>query len=199
VAPTKICSRAPVLGEAEFKDAQAFLRVLGGTLGGKPESGRDYAGSEISEVEVRFAVGTAEEYRADKQQSDLRRELRPRRLRLAGQDLDALRHGMPTYVVHELMHCASRVVQAPLVVFQGLRPRVRLNAGRAYCGKPRKAFDNDGRPVPAHSEMIYCVYIDPEGHVFDWDWVPEDPLRRGYPENYRVRFANPITEPTEAI
>jgi len=187
------------LGESEFETAQAFLRVLGGIPGGKPESGRDYAGSQISEAEVRFAVGTAEEYHADKYRSDLRRKLTPRLLRLAEQDIDALRHGMPAYVIYELMFCASRVVQAPLVVFQGLLLRGRLSAGRAYCGKPRKAFDNDGRSVPAHPEMIYCVYTDPDGYVFDWDWVREDPLRRGYPENYRARFANPITEPAEAI
>jgi hypothetical protein len=47
--------------------------------------------------------------------------------------------------------------------------------------------------------MVYCVYADPEGYVFDWDWVPEDPRRPGYPEQYRQRFANQIAEPTEAF
>jgi len=47
--------------------------------------------------------------------------------------------------------------------------------------------------------MVYCVYVDPEGFVFDWDWVPEDQSRAGYPEDYRLRFANPIAEPAEAV
>jgi hypothetical protein len=47
--------------------------------------------------------------------------------------------------------------------------------------------------------MVYCVYADPEGYVFDWDWAPEDPGRPGYPDQYRQRFANQIAEPTEAF
>ena len=186
------------LGDSEFAGAREFLKVLAGAVqSSKP--GRDYVGAEISAAEIRFAVGTEEEYLADKARSSASAEMKPRLLQLSEQDQDAVRHGMPAYVVHELKLCGSRVVQAPTIVFQGLRLSGPLKAGRAYCGKPRRASDNDGNVVPPLSDMVYCVYADPEGYVFDWDWVPEDPGRPGFPEEYRQRFANQIAEPTEAF
>jgi hypothetical protein len=47
--------------------------------------------------------------------------------------------------------------------------------------------------------MVYCVYADPNGRVFDWDWVPEEQSRPGYPEGYLRRFANQISEQTEGV
>ena len=186
------------LGDSEFAGAREFFKALAGTIQSS-EHGRDYAGAQVSAAEIRFAVGTEEEYRADKARSAARAEMKPRLLQLSQQDQDAVRHGMPAYVVHELKLCASRVVQAPTIVFQGLRLSGPLKAGRAYCGNPRKASDKDGNAAPPPSGMVYCVYADPEGFVFDWDWVPEDPGRPGYPEQYRRRFANQIAEPTEAF
>jgi len=46
---------------------------------------------------------------------------------------------------------------------------------------------------------IGCSLLVSVLHVFDWDWVPEDPMRSGYPNDYQIRFANQITELGEAI
>jgi hypothetical protein len=185
------------LGEGEFDAARGFLRVLSGTSE-KAGPGRDYAGLEVSAAEVRFALGTGEDYEIDKAQAAARNDVRPRLLSLSPEDAEAIRQGMPGYVAHELKLCATRVVQAPTVVFQGLRTKGPLRAGRAYCATPRRAFDNEGNPRSVPAKMVYCVYADPAGRVFDWDWVPEDPSRRGYPKDYQLRFSNQITELGEA-
>jgi hypothetical protein len=46
--------------------------------------------------------------------------------------------------------------------------------------------------------MVFCVYVDPDGFVFDWDWIKEDAGRAGYPEDYHLRFKNQITDLDEA-
>jgi len=186
------------LGDAEFELAPNFLQRLSGGLPPN-NAGRDYSGAEVSAAEVWFNVGSPEENELDRALSRASKEIRPRVLRVDQQDIEAIRHGMPGYVIHELRECARRVVQSPTVIFQGIRGRGRLTGGRAYCGKPRRAFGNDGKPLAAPNEAVYCVYVDPDGFVFDWDWVQEDRNRPGYPEHYRVRFANPIAEPSEAV
>jgi hypothetical protein len=39
------------------------------------------------------------------------------------------------------------------------------------------------------------VYADADRYVFDWDWVKEDPMRRGYPIDWKLRFGQPIERP----
>lgn len=185
------------LGDTEFEDALQFLRRLSGTE--HSIVGRDYPGTGVSSAEVRFNVGSADEDELDRSLTAARNTIKPRLLHIDQQDIEAIRHGMPAYVVNELHNCAPRVVQAPTVIFQGIRRRGRLTAGRAYCGKPRRAFGNDGKAVPAPRGMVYCVYVDPEGFVFDWDWVQEESTRPGYPQGYRIRFANQITDFSETV
>lgn len=185
------------LGDSEFEGALQFLRRLSGT--DNIPAGRDYYGKGVSPAEVLFNVGSSDEDQIDRSLTVARKTVKPRLLHIDEQDIEAIRHGMPAYVIYELHNCAQRVIQAPTVVFQGIRRRGRLIAGRAYCGKPRRAFGNDGRAVSAPSGMVYCVYVDPENFVFDWDWVEEDPTRPGYPQGYRVRFANQITDFSETV
>ncbi len=67
-----------------------------------------------------------------------------------------------------------------------------------FCGKPRWTYDGSGQRHPAPADMVYVVYVDQEGFVFDWDWVkghPEDP---GYPIDWPLRFGNPINTSREA-
>jgi len=185
------------LGDTEFQTARQFLKELSGTASEGVRHGRDYVGTETSPAEMRFSVGSSEERESDAAKSSARNDLKPHLLHVDDQDIKAIENGMPGYVVHELIHCARRVVQAPTAIFQGLRRRGRLASGRAYCGKPKKAFDSDGKALMPPPNMVYCVYVDPEGFVSDWDWVKEDPVRPGYPLDYRVRFVNQIADLTE--
>src|SRR5579862_9876280 len=40
--------------------------------------------------------------------------------------------------------------------------------------------------------MVYVVFADEHGFVFDWDWVQEDQSSPGHPINAELRFYNPI-------
>src|SRR5205823_5745921 len=115
-------------------------------------------------------------------------------LKLDATDLQHL-STQPRYVIHELLHCARRIVLAPTSVFKGLERgegAVRsVNDGWVFCGKPRQAYGNDGTPRPAPAGMVYLVYADVHDFVFDWDWTPEDPNDPGYPRDWRMRFGNP--------
>jgi hypothetical protein len=188
------------LGDIEFEVARQFLRELSGT---PPQTevrlGRDYIGAEASEAEVLFNIGSPTEIETENAQSIARNALKPHQLRVDDQDIKAIENGMPGYVIHELVKCATRVVQAPTAIFQGIRRKGRLAAGRAYCGRPKRAFDNEGKACSPPPGMVYCVYVEPEGYVFDWDWVREDPARPGFPIDYRLRFVNQINELTETV
>lgn len=46
--------------------------------------------------------------------------------------------------------------------------------------------------------MVYAVYADEAGYVFDWDWIEEDPDRPGYPLGpLHERFEREIHQPPE--
>jgi hypothetical protein len=126
-------------------------------------------------------------------------EAQPRCLLLSDEDRISVAGGMPAYVVYELLYCASKVISAPTVVFEGLRKQGPLKKGYAYCGTPRRAYDNRGNPGPRHDGMVYVVFVDSQNHVFDWDWVKEDPKRPGYPEHCQDRFDRIIDNPQEAV
>ena len=92
--------------------------------------------------------------------------------------------------------CARRTVLAPTWVFKGLKRGEgglsKVNNGWAFCGKPRKAYRNDGTPFPAPEGMVHMVYADEEGYVFDWDWVRENPMSRLSPGlATAIRLADP--------
>lgn len=47
--------------------------------------------------------------------------------------------------------------------------------------------------------MLYMVYADAEGYVFDWDWVKEAPHQSGHPLDPELRFGEPIPEPPKFL
>jgi hypothetical protein len=121
-------------------------------------------------------------------------------LRLDPQDLKSL-ESMPAYVRYDLLHCATKTVLAPTVVFQGLNrgegsPELLRN-GWIFCGKPRRTYDSCGQSQQAPENMVYVVYVDREGFVFDWDWVQENPGEPGFPIDWTLRFGNSVN-PGEA-
>lgn len=108
-------------------------------------------------------------------------------------DLAALAAGMPNYVFFGLWHCVDEVINNPTVVFSGA-PSGSLRDGLVFCGKPAHAYNNKGDPLDAPNGMIYMVYINETGFLFDWDWVPEDPQYTGYPVGWQTRFNRPLSQ-----
>jgi hypothetical protein len=108
---------------------------------------------------------------------------------------------MPAYVAYQLIHCATRVVQAPTAMFDGIRREGGLKDGLAFIGKPHRAFDNAGNRLPAPAGMVFAVYADAEHYVFDWDWVAEDSSARGHPSDWQSRFGSirPTTTPAVLV
>lgn len=153
--------------------------------------GKDYEGQGVSEAEVRFKLATPDEWREIQQRVQARKEARPMVFRMSPRDLDSLR-SQPTYVSHCLLKCARKTILAPTASYRGLQrgddaPK-RLREGWAICGKPNRACDNDGKLVPAPPGMVFMVYADADGFVFDWDWVQEDPHAFGHPLDPDLRF-----------
>ncbi|MBV9924491.1 MAG: hypothetical protein JOZ96_05565 [Acidobacteria bacterium] len=178
------------VAKKEAEEVLAFLRDLNGVTVGR-EPVRDFAGRQASEAEVVFALGTASDREAARRRVETRMAADPVLLRLSSEDKAAVAAGMPGYVVYGLLYCAPEVIRAPTVVFEGLRGEGRLKRGRAYCGVPKNAYDNDGNPVPRPDKMVYVIYTDAEGYVFDWDWVREGE-KPGFPCGYEERFAREV-------
>ncbi|MBI3466442.1 MAG: hypothetical protein HY000_25800 [Planctomycetes bacterium] len=160
-----------------------FLREIDGkTTASGP--GKDYEGEPVSEAEVRFKLGDRREWEAERAKLEAERSARPFVLRL---DQDEVEHlsTQPAYVTYELLHCARRTVLARTAVFRGLKrggdAPPKVENGCAFFGKPRQAHHNDGTPFPAPPGMVFVVYADEDGYLFDWDWVQEDPDKPGYP------------------
>jgi hypothetical protein len=175
-----------------------FLHELNGT--GIKEPGRDYAGAEVSEEEVLFSLGEPECGEAERDHVARRMSAKPRLLRLDEQDRLAVVGGMPGYIYHGLRRSAAKLVQSATVMYPGLRREGRLAEGFAFCGRLRQAFDNAGQVIPAPEGMVYVVYADPDGYVFDWDWVREAPHHPGHPINTDLRFSrNPQSPAPEAV
>jgi hypothetical protein len=187
-----------VIDSSERDEALSFLGELYGTIGAS-ERPRDLVGSDVGESEITFKLGSESQRRDAAQRLSRFMESKPWVLRMDPQDTEAIEHGMPAYAVYELKNCGARVVQKPTVVFEGLRSVGRLTHARAYCGKPLRAFSNSGDPRPAPEGMVYCVYADPHGYVFDWDWVREDANQPGYPVGYDIRFEGIVTVDPEAV
>lgn len=181
-------------------DVKRFLlEVDGKTI--STVQGKDFIGTPVSIAEARFKLGERPTWEADRQRLQARRSAKPIVLRVDPQDLMALEF-QPAYVRHGLLNCATKTVLAPKVVFEGLNrgegSPERLRKGLTFCGKPRWTYDSAGQRHPAPEGMVYLVYADQEGHVFDWDWVRENPEEPGYPIDWRLRLGNPISLPGEA-
>jgi hypothetical protein len=181
-------------------DIKRFLLDLDGK-GVSTVQGKDFVGTNISEAEFRFKLGDRSTWEADRQRLQSRRNAEPHVLRLDPQDVTCLEH-QPAYVRHGLLHCATKTVLAPTVVFEGLNrgegSPERLRNGSTFCGKPRWTYDSVGQRHPAPAGMVYLVYVDQEGFVFDWDWVKENPGEPGYPIDWPLRFGNPVKVLREA-
>jgi hypothetical protein len=170
-----------------------LLEVDGKTV--STVQGKDFIGTQVSEAEARFKLGDRSTWETDRQRLQARRSAKPLVLRVDPQDLKALEF-QPAYIRHGLLNCATKTVLAPTVVFEGLNrgegSPERLRKGLTFCGKPRWTYDSAGQRHPAPEGMVYLVYADQEGYVFDWDWVKENSGDPGYPIDWPIRFGNPI-------
>ena len=128
---------------------------------------------------------------------------KPMVLRVADEDMAHLATH-PAYVRYGLFNLARHTVLAPTAVFRGLKrgdnAPPNVENGWAFCGKPRHAFCNDGTTYPAPDGMVYAVFADNDGFVFDWDWVQEDPDKPGYPLGpVTARFAQEVMFDEEVV
>lgn len=181
-------------------DVQQFLQELDGVSEGREAGrGRDYSGTPATAAEVQFRLGESRTWQASRKRFESRIAERPMVLRLSDEDRAAVTSGMPAYIAYELMNCATKTVAAPTVVFEGIRNQGPLKKGTAYCGLPNRAYDNRGIGAVSPDGMVYLVFADAEGYVFDWDWVKEDPSQRGYPAGFRERFNRIIQVPRDAV
>jgi hypothetical protein len=180
---------------------KSFLLEIDGK-GASDSPGKDYEGRAASEAEVRFKLG--EPATSDREQARIlaRRDAKPVVLRLTKADFRSLVH-QPGYVTHGLFQCARKAVLAPTAVYRGLnrgeKAPLQVANGWAICGKPNRAYDNDGRKVLPPADMLYMVYADEDGFVFDWDWVAEDAHHPGHPLDNDLRFGDLIREPGEFV
>lgn len=184
-----------------FPDVQDFLLKIDGK-GVSTEKGKDYLGHEVSEAEVRFKLGDPADAARQREKLDARDKARPVVFKVTRHDLDSLKN-QPAYITHNLLKCVRKVVLAPTAVYRGLKrgdkaPK-RLQEGWAICGKPNRACDNKGHPTQAPPGMVFMVYADSDGCVFDWDWVQEATDSPGHPLDPELRFGNPVPTDTEMV
>ncbi len=192
--------RLPVPADL-FPRVQRFLLEVDGK-GVSETKGKDYQGRAISEAEVRFKLGEPTDAAGHREKLDVREKTGPVVLKLAQHDLDSLKD-QPAYVTHNLLKCARKVVLAPTAVYRGLMrgehaPK-RLREGWAICGRPNRACDNDGHLIPTPPGMVFMVYADAEGYVFDWDWVQEAAEAPGHPLDPELRFGELQAEAPEMV
>jgi hypothetical protein len=175
-------------------EVSRFLREIDGK-GTTNTKGKDYEGTEVSEAELRFKLGERHEWETERELLRTERATEPFVLHVDPADIEHLVH-QPAYVTYGLQHCARKTVLAPTVVYKGLRRGEGscedLVDGWTFCGKPRQSFDNEGRPLAPPPGMVYLVFADKDGYVFDWDWVQENPDEPGCPVNAELRFENPF-------
>ena len=182
-------NRLPI-PERLIEPVREFLRTIDGKTT-DTRFGKDYEGSEITEAEMRFKLGDSAQSSSCAAKSERALDARPFVLRVAEEDLESLK-AHPPYVVHELLHCARRVVLAPTRVYRGLkrsdRGMPKINQGWAFCGRPRQGFDNAGNSIPEPDDKVFVVYADADGYVFDWDWIQQNPDEDGCPFGPDIRF-----------
>jgi hypothetical protein len=92
------------------------------------------------------------------------------------------------------------LLQNPCVIFKGLK---RENFEEAYCysGVPTLWLQQiDPKiEIPFPPGRIFAVYVgknpDQRLVILDWEKRKEDPQHRGYPENWKTDFGEPIWQP----
>lgn len=147
-------------------------------------------GEEVTLQQVEERLGPRDSWDEAVAEVHQRNEKPRAEVRLYDQDISSL-PDHPKYVLQALLGCARRVLEAPRALFQGLR-HGDVGSGFAYVGRPLWSFNAQGQRVPAPSEMVYVVYTDANGYVFDWDWVEADPNRAGYPVDWKGRFVREL-------
>lgn len=96
---------------------------------------------------------------------------------------------VPRHHYYELIDCAREVVRAPTGVWEGIRhENDKTPWGHAYCGKPSRSWNESGAAGTVPDRYVYMVYADPDGYVFDWDWVEADPDDPRLPVRHETRF-----------
>lgn len=63
--------------------------------------------------------------------------------------------------------------------------------GWAFCGVPTRRRMNDGTTQPPPEGFTFVVFADPQGCVFDWDWVPSLQANPAIPRDAEERFDAP--------
>jgi len=184
-----------------FPRVQRLLLEIDGK-GVSEKKGKDYEGRAISEAEARFKLGEPADAAREREMLNVRDKARPVVLKIAPQDLDSLKD-QPAYVTHNLFKCARKAVLAPTAIYRGLtrgaKAPKRLREGWAICGKPNRACDNDGRLIPVPPGMVFMVYADADGFVFDWDWVQEAADTPGHPLDPELRFGQLQADALEMV
>jgi hypothetical protein len=174
------------------EQVDTFLRAVDGK-GIQDRPGRDYEGTAVREAQVRFQLGDPATWEDEASALQTRLDAQPIVLRLDPHDFGHLAT-QPAYITFALGECARSTVLAPTYVFQDLERgegcQDNLRGGWAFCGKPRWAVDNTGRPVKPPDGMVFVVYADRDGYVFDWDWVEESAHEPGCPVDSHARFGN---------
>ena len=188
----------PVALVPEVKD---FLREIDGKTT-TTTAGKDYEGTEISEAERRFKLGDSLTLEFERKALETRRSARPVVFRVDPADIENLSF-QPAYVTEALKLSARKTVLNPTCVFQGLKRGLGsspdVDDGWAICGKPRQIVGNDGKLQSAPEDIVFVVFADKNGFVFDWDWVKENPGEPGVPIDDQMRFGNPKTMTSELV
>jgi hypothetical protein len=186
---------------AVLSEVREFLRAIDGKRT-ETHCGKDYEGEDISEAEVLFKLGDRSSWNADRARIENLYDEKPLAFKLAPDDIRSLGK-QPSYVTHELRNCAAHTVLAPTSAYCGLKRGQGglqdVNRGYAFFGKPRFAYDNEGRAISPPDGMLFAVFADCNHFVFDWDWTKEDQEHKGLPLDLELRFENPWQTTKSAV
>lgn len=171
---------------------ELLLRLEGVSVIDRPT--KNLRGTPVSEAEVTYKLGERGSH--GRLHADLaeRSEKKPHVFRLDPGDVAALR-SQPAYATYELTRCATKVLHTPSAAFEGLRRNGPLAKGRAWCGRLRWTYDEQGRRQPAPQDHVFLVYTTADNFVFDWDWVVADTNNPDLPRGWEARFTKRIQVP----
>jgi hypothetical protein len=162
---------------------------------------KSYLGAGVRGVQG--VKGTQAEDRFFYEPFDWIEDIRRMRLfRIDPIDATAVCGGLPKYHRLQLIDCAREVVACPKIIGEGLRSDGPLRKGQAYYGVSRRRWLNNGQSVNAPEDMLFVVYADAEGSVFDWDWKEAklcQPEKPPTPTTPRLRVAEPKTDVAELL
>lgn len=78
------------------------------------------------------------------------------------------------------------VLNSPAVIFEGIRRFQK--GGQCYCGVPPQRWTEGGNMTPPPPGMVFAVYVNPGGWIYDWRWEKMDPSQPEYPVDFQKRF-----------